>query len=119
MRLSSRVELEQNYQQRSAAGEGSSPQSSEGFGDTYGIGQSLDACTVRRLNLVARKQRHTATMAAGEPPPQYNFAQKYYRVRHNPLEVAGIELRGNVRTKDSLIRKVLAPVSWAVLDKIV
>lgn len=42
--------------------------------------------------------------------PGYDYHRRYYQVRHKPLTVHSVEVKGNERTKAGLLAKVLEPV---------
>lgn len=42
--------------------------------------------------------------------PGYDYQRRYYQVRHKPLTVHSVEVKGNERTKAGLLAKVLGPV---------
>ena len=42
--------------------------------------------------------------------PGYDYQRRYYQVRHKPLTVHSVEVKGNERTKAGLLANVLEPV---------
>ena len=45
--------------------------------------------------------------------PGYDYQRRYYQVRHKPLTVHKVEIKGNERTKAGLLAKVLEPVRFS------
>lgn len=50
------------------------------------------------------------SVAAAMAKPGYDYQKRYYDVRHKPLTVHAVEVKGNERTKAGLLAKVLEPV---------